>query len=85
MTNTKPCGTCEHYWALEQGLKNGKRRTLKQGYCLEQTTFAENKPGSPVYPPRAKVAFLKDAVHKVTIVSSTEVKSYCGKYKAGGK
>jgi hypothetical protein len=81
MPNSQPCGTCTHFWALEKGLRNGKRRTLVQGYCLDQSVFAENKPGNPVYPPKAKIAFLENAMHKVTIVNANEVRQHCGKHK----
>jgi len=79
--NTKPCGTCTNYSAMEQGLRGGKRRILTQGYCLVHSIFAKNKPGNPVYPPRAKVQDLENAVHKLTIVSAYDVKKYCEAYK----
>jgi len=81
MINTKPCGTCNYYWAIEKGLRGGKRQILLQGYCLDRSVFAENKPGNPVYPPKAKVEFLENAVHKITIVNANEVRQHCGKYK----
>lgn len=81
MSNTKPCGTCNNYWALEQGLRSGKRRMLTQGYCLERSVFAKNKPGNPVYPPRAKVGDLENAVHKLVIVSANDLKKHCNTYK----
>jgi hypothetical protein len=85
MVNLKPCGTCEHYWAIEKGLKNGQRKTLIQGYCLDRSIFAENKPGNPVYPPKAKIEFRENAVHKIEIVMANEVRKHCGKYKGRTK
>ena len=83
--NANPCGTCTNYWALECGNRKGTRKVLPKGYCLEKTIFASNKPGNPVYPPRAKTAELLNAVHKVTIVDATEVQVHCSMYKAANR
>ena len=76
-SNTQPCSACKKYWPLVKGLKKGKKKKLSHGYCLERTVFASNKPGNPVYPPRAKVKELPNGNHKVILVRKSDVKANC--------
>jgi hypothetical protein len=80
-TNKSPCGECSKYWALEKGIKGGTRKKLSMGYCLERSIFALNKPGNPVFPPKAKTATLPNAQHKAFIVRASEVYSTCATFK----
>jgi hypothetical protein len=78
--NTKPCGQCIHYHPLEKGTKGGERRPLSYGYCLKKSVFASNKPGDPVYPPKAVVAELPNAVHALKVVKVNQVEKHCSDY-----
>jgi hypothetical protein len=69
------------YWPAERGLRGGGTKQLKYGYCLDTTIFASNKVGDKVYPPRAKTAELPNAMHDITIVRATEVKTQCSAFK----
>lgn len=78
--NNKPCGECGAFFPLEKGLKGGQRKALKHGYCLKKSKFAINKPGSPVYPPRATVIELENAVHQLKIVRCNQVEKHCADF-----
>jgi len=78
--NNKPCGMCEGFFAIERGLKGGKRKDLKHGYCLKKSLFASNKAGNPIFPPRAKTAELLNAMHKLKIVRTNQVESMCNEF-----
>lgn len=78
--NTKPCGMCEGFFAIEKGLKDGNRKELKHGYCLKKSIFANNKAGKPVLPPRAKTAELPQGVHKLKIVRINQVIPTCNEF-----
>lgn len=78
--NMKPCGECSAFFPLEKGLKGGHRKPLCHGYCLKKSKFASNKPGDPVYPPRAVVTELPNAVHKLKIVRCNQVEKHCADF-----
>jgi hypothetical protein len=80
--NTKPCGECLSFFALEKGLHGGTKRLLSHGYCLKKSVFAANKPGNPVYPPRSCVQDLPNAVHKLKIVKSNQLEKTCNEFNA---
>ena len=77
MANTIPCNECEHYHALKRPKPKGGFKELKMGHCLDQSVYALNKPGNPVYPPKAKVAELPYNRHKIVIVRPLEVVVHC--------
>jgi hypothetical protein len=81
MQNKRPCGECSQYYPLEKGMRGGERRPLNQGFCLEKTVFASNKPGKPVYPPRAKTAELPNAMHNTVLVYANQVVPECQTFK----
>lgn len=82
MPNTKTCGTCLLYHALIKPYRNGKGfKDTGKGHCLAQTVYAKNKPGSPVYPPRAKIADLPFNQHQVVVVRANEIRAFCMTYK----
>jgi len=76
----KPCGECTGYHPVERGTKGGARRALSYGYCLKKSIFASNKPGNPVYPPKAIVAELPNAVHDLKIVKSNHLEKHCNEF-----
>lgn len=80
--NTKPCGQCNGYHPIEKGSRGGERRPLAYGYCLKKSIFASNKPGQPVYPPKAIVAELPNAVHDLKVVKVNQVEKHCSDYIA---
>jgi hypothetical protein len=49
---------------------------------LKKSIFALNKPGHPVYPPKAIVAELPNAVHNLKVVKVNQVEKHCSDYLA---
>lgn len=83
MANKNPCELCTHYYALiKYHRKSGDPRELDRGYCLDQTVFAKNRAGNPVYPPHAKVADLPYARHHTVIRGKKDVVAHCMAFKA---
>ena len=82
MPNTQACSACLLYHAIiKPHRKGGEPKNLKRGYCLDQTVFASNRPGDPVYPPRAKTAVLPFAQHSVVLRREDEVVGHCNAFK----
>ena len=83
MANTLMCGDCVHFNSIKKALrkKEGGIKELAMGHCLIKTVYASNKPGNPVYPPRAKTAELPYGRHNVCVVKSTEIVPGCSDAK----
>jgi hypothetical protein len=77
MANTILCGQCIHYSELRKPKEKGGYKSLKKGHCLDQTVYAKNKPGKPVYPPNAKLEDLPFQQHKIVLVRETQIVLHC--------
>ena len=78
MANLIACGDCTLYHAIIKPHRNGKGSTdTHKGHCLDQTVYAKNKAGNPVYPPNAKVEDLPYNRHKVVLRRDTDVVPHC--------
>ena len=80
MPNNK-CGDCQSFWPLQKGLKQGGTKPLQHGYCLKKTIFPKNKPGNPVYPPKATVQDLPYNRAKTHIVHTDDNATNCAFYE----
>jgi len=87
MANTNKCGDCTEYHAIIKPHRSGGKSTnTRKGHCLDQTIYAGNKPGNPVYPPGAKVQELPYGRHKIVLRREDEVCKHCMAFKPrGGK
>jgi len=54
---------------------------LSRGYCLKSTVFPANKPGNPIFPPKAEVQDLPHNRAKVKLVVGDETIPSCAYYK----
>ena len=82
MANAQPCSACLHYYALvKYHRRNGNQQETNRGYCLDQSVFANNRAGNPVYPPHAKLETLPHARHKTVIRNKTDVVPHCIAFK----
>jgi len=71
------CENCIHFWPIKIPTGKGHSKETNQAHCLAQTIYAKNKPGNPVYPPKAKTADLPYAKHHVVIVRREQSASDC--------
>lgn len=82
MANKLPCGKCDLYYPVQRPTPKGGFKSLGHGHCLDRTIYAKNKPGHPVYPPRAKVEDRPYGQHQVAVVQENETVPGCTAAKA---
>lgn len=77
MANSLPCGECEHFWAIQKGVRGGTTTPQSRGHCLIHSVYPKNKPGNPVFPPGAKLKDIPGNVAKVKVVHKDNIELSC--------
>jgi hypothetical protein len=77
MANSIKCGQCEHFWAIQKGVRGGTTIPQSRGHCVINSVYPKNKPGNPVFPPKAKLEDLPGNVARVKIVHKDTLELSC--------